>query len=281
MFHLVTHACFKALLFLAAGAVIHSLGGERDLRRMGGLRRRLPLAFWSFLAGAASLAALPLVTAGFYSKSAILEAAWGAGPGGAWLWTAGVAGAFLTALYVFRALFLVFLGSARTEPTAGYGPAMATSMVALAALALGGGWIDVPGLLRPGSGTGIEAGGWGLARELVATGLSLLGVLLAGRIALGRGRPAAPPALSRFARGGLGFDALYERLAVRPFLWLAAAWRDDPLDRPYRGIAAVARGGHRLLSRNQTGSLRWYAAATAVGALLVLGAVAWAAGAPP
>ncbi len=97
VFHLMTHAFFKALLFLGAGAVIISLHHEQDIFKMGGLRRRLPVVFWTFLAGSASLAALPLVTAGFYSKDLILWAAWSSAAGGPWLWAAGAIGALLTA----------------------------------------------------------------------------------------------------------------------------------------------------------------------------------------
>ncbi|MGH8297045.1 MAG: NADH-quinone oxidoreductase subunit L, partial [Steroidobacteraceae bacterium] len=117
IFHFMTHAFFKALLFLAAGVVIQRLGEEHDIFRMGGLRRRLPLAFWSFLIGSAALAALPFVDAGFYSKDLILFDVWESGPDGPWLWAAGTLGALLTSIYIFRAVFVVFFGEARTEPT--------------------------------------------------------------------------------------------------------------------------------------------------------------------
>jgi NADH-quinone oxidoreductase subunit L len=113
IFHFFTHAFFKSLLFLSAGAVILALRHEQDLRRMGGLRKRMPLVFWTFLIGAASLSALPLVTAGFYSKDMILASAWRSPRGGHWLWAAGLIGAFLTAIYAFRAVFLVFFGRPR------------------------------------------------------------------------------------------------------------------------------------------------------------------------
>jgi len=114
-FHFMTHAFFKSLLFLAAGTVILATGHSNDMLRMGGLRKRMPLVYFLFLAGAASLASLPLVTAGFFSKEAILQAAWEHGPGGQVLWYAGVAGALLTALYTFRMVFLVFHGKPHGE----------------------------------------------------------------------------------------------------------------------------------------------------------------------
>ncbi len=110
VFHLMTHAFFKALLFLGAGAIIISLHHEQDIFKMGGLRKRLPAVFWTFLIGSASLAALPLVTAGFYSKDLILWAAWASSAASPWLWAAGAFGAFLTALYSFRLIFIVFFG---------------------------------------------------------------------------------------------------------------------------------------------------------------------------
>src|SRR5215510_5525264 len=111
----MTHAFFKALLFLGAGVVILSLHHEQDMFEMGGLRRQLPLTFWTFLAGAASLAALPLVTAGFYSKDLILWETWSSPKGGPRLWAAGLIGALLTAVYTFRMVFITFFGEARRQ----------------------------------------------------------------------------------------------------------------------------------------------------------------------
>ncbi|HEX7080470.1 MAG TPA: NADH-quinone oxidoreductase subunit L [Gammaproteobacteria bacterium] len=110
VFHFMTHAFFKALLFLAAGALILALHHEQDIFRMGGLRKRMPGVFWAFLIGAAALASVPLVTAGFYSKEQILAGAWAAETGGFWLGLAGLAAAFVTAVYIFRAVFIVFFG---------------------------------------------------------------------------------------------------------------------------------------------------------------------------
>src|SRR5205814_1532287 len=113
MFHFMTHAFFKALLFLGAGAVSLSLHHEHNIFKMGGLRRQLPITFWTFLIGAASLAALPLVTAGFYSKDLILAEAWTSPQGSFWLWLGGLVGALLTAIYTFRLVFVTFFGEAK------------------------------------------------------------------------------------------------------------------------------------------------------------------------
>jgi NADH-quinone oxidoreductase subunit L len=109
MFHLMTHAFFKALLFMAAGVVIHALSGEQDIRRMGGLARELPWTYRAFLVGALALAAIPPF-AGFFSKDAILSSIIDRGSLGWILWAAGITGAFLTGLYTFRLLFIVFFG---------------------------------------------------------------------------------------------------------------------------------------------------------------------------
>jgi len=110
VFHFMTHAFFKALLFLSAGALILAMHHEQDIFRMGGLRRRMPLVFWAFVIGAAALASVPLVTSGFYSKEQILAGAWSAERGALWLGLAGLAAAFLTSVYIFRAVFIVFFG---------------------------------------------------------------------------------------------------------------------------------------------------------------------------
>ena len=143
IFHLMTHAFFKALLFLAAGAVIYSLHHEHNIFRMGGLRKQLPVAFWSFMIGSAALAALPF-TSGYYSKDAILLAAYYHGDLGPWLWSIGLLGALLTSIYSFRLVFIVFFGEAKTAAEAPAGLTMAIPLVVLCALALFGGLFQVP-----------------------------------------------------------------------------------------------------------------------------------------
>jgi NADH-quinone oxidoreductase subunit L len=284
IFHLVTHAFFKALLFLAAGVVILRLHHEHDIFRMGGLRTRLPLAFWSFLIGAASLAALPMVTAGFYSKDLILLHAWSAPFGGTWLWLAGWLGALLTAVYIFRVVFIAFLGRAKTEASATRtSAAMSVPLVILAALALAGGVLDLPPALSerallstflhaalpdtaplPSSTEVVRTLQW------LAVAASVGGIALAYAL-FGRGKGAPSPATwRRFLHAGLGFDWLYGWLFVRPYQALAARWRADPFDNIARATVDVSTIGHRALSRAQTGRVRWYAAAMTAGALVVI-----------
>lgn len=293
IFHLMTHAFFKALLFLSAGSVIYSLHHEQDMFRMGGLRTRLPLTFWSFLIGSASLAALPLVTAGFYSKDLILSAAWSSPRGGHWLWLAGWIGALITAIYIFRAVFITFFGEASTEvgPRAGF--TMRLPLVILSVLSLFGGFVQTPALLghiswfvdvlRPIFSQTTPSPPSLHTEALLAglaAGASLLGLYIAYRLFIGI--PVLAPwiastviggALRRFLLSGWGFDALYDRLWVQPFLRLARLARRDPLDGAYRGLAALSAAGFRGLSRLQTGQLRWYAGVLAAGVLLIVAMV--------
>src|SRR3982751_1308514 len=144
LFHFMTHAFFKALLFLAAGVVIQAMHHEQDMFRMGGLRFELPLAFWSFAIGGSALAGLPLITAGFFSKDLILWQAW-AGPNGNGLfWIAGLLGATLTSFYTYRLIFLVFFGPEKLEVSYKPGMAVVIPLFTLCVLSLLGGYVDTP-----------------------------------------------------------------------------------------------------------------------------------------
>ena len=122
IFHFMTHAFFKALLFLAAGVVIHAMHHEQDMFRMGGLRVSLPLAFWSFVIGGSALAGLPVITAGFFSKDLILWQAWAGPNGNGGFWIAGMLGAVLTSFYTYRLILLVFYGAAKRTVSYKPGP---------------------------------------------------------------------------------------------------------------------------------------------------------------
>jgi NADH-quinone oxidoreductase subunit L len=285
IFHFMTHAFFKALLFLSAGVVIQRLREEHDIFRMGGLRHRLRLAFWSFLIGAAALAALPLVTAGFYSKDLILWRAWTVGATGRWLWAAGIVGSLLTGLYIFRAVFVVFFGPLRTQPSGRTGPAVAVPLVVLSALALVGGFVEVPAFLGgvPALSDFLaavlpsapEAGGPGAQAALTTAAaiVALLGITIAAgvfRRRLDWLATLARPALRRWWTAGWGFDWLYDRLLVRPYVYIARAGRGDPVDAAFDGLAALARDIHRLLSQSQSGRVRWYAAGIAAGTIITV-----------
>ncbi|MDD5330115.1 MAG: NADH-quinone oxidoreductase subunit L [Sulfuricella sp.] len=292
IFHFMTHAFFKALLFLGAGAVTASLDHEHDIFRMGGLRPHLPLAFWTFLIGSASLAALPLATAGFYSKDAILWAAWSSPQGGPWLWAGGWLGAFLTGLYIFRLLFHVFFGELKTVCVNRAGQAMNIPLVVLAFLSLTAGFMELPRnwadfspfsqFLLPVFAAAPAGAGHEMVMQLLASAASLAGVVLAYLLFLRRSswlaqkmQTPAAAALHRFWRSGGGFDWLYDRLLVRPFLWLARINCADFIDAFYNGVAWLCRLGHRLLSRSQTGQVRWYAAGVTAGSIVVTAMAVW------
>ncbi|PWT96692.1 MAG: NADH-quinone oxidoreductase subunit L, partial [Bacteroidetes bacterium] len=132
IFHFFTHAFFKALLFLAAGAVIESLHHEHNMFKMGGLRNKMPVVFWTFLIGASALAALPLISAGFYSKDQILWFAWSAENGNQALWAAGLVGAFITAFYTTRLMLVTFWGDMKTHISAQPPKLMTIPLVVLA-----------------------------------------------------------------------------------------------------------------------------------------------------
>src|SRR5450759_3961048 len=144
IFHFMTHAFFKSLLFLSAGVVVHALHEEHDMFKMGGLRKRLPVAFWTFLIGSASLSALPLITAGFYSKDLILWNAYSSPAGSLWLWGAGLFGAFLTSVYTFRMVFLTFFGQEKTLITSKPNMRMEVPLIILAVLSIIAGFVELP-----------------------------------------------------------------------------------------------------------------------------------------
>ena len=151
VFHLMTHAFFKACLFLGSGSVIHAMGGEQDMRKMGGLRRAMPYTFWTFGIAVLAIAGTPL-TAGFFSKDEILWQAFSSPHGSPLLWMLGVVGAGLTAFYMFRQLFLVFFGECRanshTRSHLHESPKVMTlPLVLLAVGSIAAGWIGLPEIL--------------------------------------------------------------------------------------------------------------------------------------
>jgi NADH-quinone oxidoreductase subunit L len=290
VFHFMTHAFFKALLFLGAGAVIMGLHEEHCMFKMGGLRKQLPLTFWVFLIGAASLSALPLVTAGFYSKDLILWEAWSSQAGSPWLWAAGLVGALLTSVYAFRMVFLTFFGQAQQQVSRKPGLSIQVPLITLAVLSIVSGFIELPDILgnRPllsdflhtvlpatasiRGGTNTE-----LTLEIVAGISSLAGIFLAYLFFLRSPQSTANlvrtsigTALHHFWFVGWGFDWLYNTFVVRPFIWLAHIDKNDFIDLFYQGIAWVSQALYHALSRTVTGQVRWYAIGIAIGAVITI-----------
>jgi NADH-quinone oxidoreductase subunit L len=286
IFHLMAHAFFKALLFLSAGVVIMALHDEHNIHKMGGLRNTLPVAFWTFLIGSASLAALPLVTAGFFSKDLILWYAWSSPQGGPWLWVAGWLGALLTGLYIFRVVFIVFFGRSQGEIVWRPGWVVKLPLLVLAALSVAGGWIELPRWLGHvewftdyvthalPAATAVR-GNQNILQWL-SVGASLGGIGLAWLLFM-----CFPRVLERFMQGrtarvlrnywhlGWGFDWLYDRALVRPYRWLTRDNRQDPVDAFYTGVAQLCVLSWHSLSASQNGQLRRYAMVIASGGVII------------
>ena len=300
LFHFMTHAFFKALLFLSAGVVVLSLHHEQDLFKMGGLRRDLPVVFWSMLIGAASLAGVPLITAGSFSKDRILWEVWSSPIGGPWLWVAGLVGVGLTALYSFRLIFLAFFGERKTVPAPKGGAALGLPLIVLAVLSIGAGWMGWPELAGP---VHEEHGSpWQeLLMEGIVGAVALVGIALAYLFFMYRPRvveslvTAEPVQEVRTVLARGPFNLVYDRLVVRPFLWATRSTRTDPFDRAYERLIAqpfvrfaernqqdlvnrlydavvrISEWMHEGLHRLQTGSVRWYAAVLATGSIVLIG----------
>jgi len=284
IFHLMTHAFFKALLFLAAGVVIHHLADEQDIRRMGGLRRELPRTHLAFLVGTVALVGLPPF-AGFWSKDAILASALAEGGALGWvLYVAGLAGVLLTGAYAFRLYFAVFRGersaraahAAHEEHGSGEGPlSILVPVGILAALSAVGGLLSIPGVWHPFThwvGESAEAlveptTAQDYVTSLVAVALGLVGAGFAHRAFAGGRYLVTSPAAWQVLEHKLYFDDLYDALFYRPAVALSNALRrevEEPLvERSLEeiGSGTIQVGGE--VGRLQSGLLRTYAIAIA------------------
>jgi NADH-quinone oxidoreductase subunit L len=289
MFHLMTHAFFKALLFLGAGIAIHALVDEQDMRKMGGLARMLPKTYTAMIVGALALAAIPPF-AGFFSKDPLLAATLDAGAYGQLLWAVGLIGTFLTGLYAFRMIFIVFGGEpspfvrehlhrpGHTLPALW----MAWPVGALAVLSVVGGWIQfspfwtpLSDFLDPVAPPGIEASGAEDAvTSVLAVALGLLGIGVAWWIYSARRAEVPRWAFGqRLLEHKFYFDEAYDYAFYRPAHYAAIAairYVEGPLIGG--SIAALSRGTRELSTRvteAQTGLLRTYVLALGGGAALL------------
>jgi len=288
IFHLMTHAFFKALLFLAAGSVIHGLGGEQDLRKMGGLSKKLPITFATMTIGVIAIAGIPPL-AGFFSKDAILYAAFTHGTLGKALWFVGLVTAALTAFYMFRLWYLTFTGESRNpdahpheSPWTMLGP-----LVILALLSFCGGWVahgdgfykflaPVVGA-HPDSAPGDHLEGY---LSILAIAVAVLGWYIA-RLFYGQKSPrpaklaAALPGPYNLLVHKYYVDEIYTAVIVKPLLAISAYVLGWVVDKAILGGAAWLLGGiatfsGALLQRWQSGNLRSYAAWLAAGAAALL-----------
>jgi len=300
IFHVVTHAFFKALLFLGAGSVIHALHEEQDIRKMGGLRKKLPITFATFAIATLAISGFPGFS-GFFSKDEILAAAFQHGP--KWLWGLGVITAALTSFYMFRLLLLTFYGSSRVDPgkkeKIHESPAVMTvPLMALALLSVVGGWIGLPPVLGPhllGSFLApvfenLHAVAGFEQHEHLARGTEWLLMGISTAMALGgflaawamfarptdlRARLSAPHGpLYRLVEDKYRIDEFYGAAVLRPLAWIAGRlWRvvDELIIDGLVNLAGlIVRVGGEVVRIFQTGYVQTYAFFLVLGALVIL-----------
>ncbi len=278
IFHVMTHAFFKALLFLGAGSVIHALSGEQDLRHMGGLRKKLPITCWTLLAASIAISGIPPFS-GFFSKDAILAAAFHHGQYGPYLYLIGVLTACVTAFYVFRAFFMAFFGEYRGHAHPHESPLVMTlPLIILAVFSVAGGFISVPKWLAPMFPL---AGGDDLNLEIISAVAGALGIAAAYFFYVLR--PSAAEtfknkagAVYTLVNNKYYVDEIYNIAIVKPLLYLSRVvlWHgvdEDGIDRNLvDGAGRRARDLGGALRYLQSGSIRNYATWVLTGCLLVI-----------
>ena len=278
IFHLMTHAFFKALLFLAAGTVILSLHHEQNIFKMGGKRKQLPVSFYSFLIGSLALTAFPL-TSGYFSKDEILLGALKVDGVGLWLWLGGVIGAFLTSIYTFRLFFVVFFGENdghdKGKEFGGWN--MSGPLVVLMVGSLFAGYMNLPLDIIFSQGESHEEHHVSSLIHGIMIVVPLLGIGIAylfyGTRTFSITRIMASPfaqSLHKFWFNGWGMDTLYNRLFVNPFLWLARINKNDIVDKFYDFLIELSSTANRMMVKTQTGYLRWYTLTVAAGLVFVI-----------
>jgi NADH-quinone oxidoreductase subunit L len=298
IFHLYTHAFFKALLFLGSGAVIHALSGEQDMRRMGGLRQDLPITYWTFVIGAIAIAGVPPL-AGFFSKDEILFRTYSSGH--MVLWVVGLLTALLTATYMFRLVFMTFHGEPAASPHGSSHsnhvhdapPPMAIVLVVLAIGSVVAGRVGIGGrfehFLEPSFGTALGEvaveGGPETTLAIVSVAVALAGIGMAGYFFLAN-RAASDRVAGQFAGvrrvllNKYYVDEIYDAAIVQPIQIISedGLWKGvdvGVIDRAVNGVGRMVGGSGEVLRRLQTGSVRTYAASLFLGVVLILGYYLW------
>ncbi len=288
LFHMLSHAFFKALLFLSSGAVILAYHHEQNIFKMGGLFYKNKFLFACFAIGGGALAAIPFVTIGFFSKNAILGAVWVQGQANAtfgWLYWVGVAGAFLTSIYTFRLIWVVFFGKENTPYHEIKGASYWLPLGILAVLSTGLAYFlkapvekaltaaqipvfDIPteelvhGMHSAEyTAVGIALAGLAVGVVLFAFAYQAVKSFAASSVGVG---------LASICRNAFGFDALYNIVFVQPYLLLAKIVGRDPIDGLWLLLPAIVKGGNKFTSSRQTGVLREYASSMALGVVVIL-----------
>ncbi len=283
IFHFVIHAFFKALLFLAAGAIILALHHEQDMFKMGGLRKKLPVVFWTFLIGSASLSALPLVTAGFYSKDSILWYAYSSEFGSIWFWLAGITGAFITALYSFRMIFITFFGQEKTQIHYNPGKFITVPLIVLAILSIIGGFAQLPeniGHINIFSSLAEKTLPQTLINKLgihewtfqiMSSLTSILGVYVAYLLFVKRTVTSFTlNSVQRYFYSGWNFDKIYDKIFVKPFVWISEINKSDIIDRFFDSVGGLISYLGKAFDFIQNGRLKWYLTGIVAGLIIIL-----------
>jgi NADH-quinone oxidoreductase subunit L len=307
IFHLMTHAFFKALLFLAAGSVIHAMGGEQDMLKMGGLSKKIKWTYMTMLTATLAISGFPPL-AGFFSKDSILLNAYRAENGGRILYAVGLLTALLTSFYMFRLIFLTFFGKERYDEHHVHvhesPKSMLVPLMILAVLSIVGGWLAAPAFwgqpdyfakyLEPvfAQGTSGEAGAAEAAAHALETPLAIVAVITA---ALGLGlaywlyirKPQKPAELAKSFQGVYTtlfnkyyLDELYAAVVVKPLLWLSTKvlWQTvdvQIIDGAVNGVAHGALDVGDNVRQAQSGNTRSYAVWVIIGAILVIAIIFW------
>jgi NADH-quinone oxidoreductase subunit L len=288
IFHFMIHAFFKALLFLSAGAVIAMLHHEHNIFKMGGLRQKMPVVYWTFLIGACALAALPLVTSGFYSKDQILWLSLAGKNGNAWLFTAALAGAFITSIYTFRMVFVVFFRKGDPHIEHPVGRLITIPLIILAVLSVIAGFIELPHTLGhlelftdlltpvlPVVHVDESMISYEWIVQISAAVLSLLGIYIAYLFYIQRPDFAIlvrkdTHQMHQFWYSGWGFDSLYYILFVWPVTTIATINKRDVMDKLSDGLVITTNYFHRLFATTQNGMMRWYMMGIVIGTIMVV-----------
>jgi NADH-quinone oxidoreductase subunit L len=303
VFHLMTHAFFKGLLFLAAGSVIHAMGGDQEMPHMGGLSNKIPITFWCMFIATFAIAGIPGF-AGFFSKDEILEAARSGPNANIWLWLLGLIGAGFTSFYMFRLIFLTFFGEPRYDEhkvhvhESPYN--MTVPLILLAILSTVGGWVAAPHLvggteyfekfLHPVFAMYAPAGVEGQSEAVEAPGIMLLHALTGWPVIIALAglllawwfyikSPQTPKKLADSLRAPYTLllhkyyvDELYSATIIQPLLWISTnvLWHvvdEGMIDGTVNGVARVARESGSELREIQSGNARSYATWVVIGAV--------------
>ncbi len=290
VFHLMTHAFFKALLFLAAGAVILALHHQQNIFKMGGLLKRLPFESGLFVVGLICLMALP-GTSGFFSKEAIIAELWSSNTAGPALWWCAIFGALLTSIYSCRLFFLAFLGNERfTEKLhVEKSSSIRGALLVLALLSLFGGLIsldlsevffELKAETLLSVNESVSAPSW---LHTIAIATPFIGILFSwfyfknyridssSASGIKTNLAASEHRFAMFCRNGLGFDSMYNVVLVKPYQMLAKLNRRDFIDQTMMSTAWYVGLWHDVMTIIQNGSLRWYLAAFGLAIMALIG----------